>query len=222
MFKILVFLAVVAGLGYWYWTSTPEFAVLQVRDSIREHDLKKFSHYVDSESVASNLVDDLLTKPMQQSFGPGVLGRVIANGIVGFFKQPLVKSMEQQIERFVETGESGASVTANGDASGGIDDGNISLGKVDSRLGFRKHAYKGIAYDHKDGKVTTVGVTFHNELYDKDLVLDLKMRDQGGYWEVIELSNFPEFAGKIMEYESSRLQNSEPGAPGDKKGTQKI
>jgi hypothetical protein len=220
MFKFSVLLAIVLGLGYWYWTSTPEFAVLQVRDAIRDHDLKKFSHYVDSESVASNLVDDLLTKPMQQSFGSGVVGKVLATGIVGFFKQNLVKSMEQQIDRFVETGDSGASVSAaNGDGGAQIDDGTVSLGKVDSRLGFRKHAYKGIAYDQKNGKIATVGVKFHNELYDKDLILDLKMRDEGGYWEVVELSNFPDFAGKIMEYESARLQNGETG---DKKGTDKI
>jgi hypothetical protein len=220
MFKFLVLLAIVLGLGYWYWTSTPEFAVLQVRDAIRDHDLKKFSQYVDNESVASNLVDDLLTKPMQQSFGSGVLGKVLATGIVGFFKQNLVKSMEQQIDRFVETGESGANVSAtDGDGGAQIDDGTVSLGKVDGRLGFRKHAYKGIAYDQKNGKIATVGVKFHNELYDKDLILDLKMRDEGGYWEVVELSNFPEFAGKIMEYESARLQNGESG---DKKGTDKI
>jgi len=48
------------------------------------------------------------------------------------------------------------------------------------------------------------------------------MRDEGGHWEVIELSNFPEFAGKIMEYESERLQNAQPGSVSDKKGTEKI
>jgi hypothetical protein len=209
MFKFLILLAVITGIGYWYWTTTPEFAVFQVRDAIRDHDLKKFSHYVDDEAVASNLVDDLLTKPMQQSLGAGVVGNVLVNGIVGLFKQNLVKSMEQQIRSFVETGNSGAAVSANAPDSSVISGQDVSLGKIDSRLGFRKHAYKGIAYDNKNGKIATVGVKFHNELYDKDLVLDLKMRDEGGYWEVIELSNFPEFAGKVMDYESQRLKNSE-------------
>jgi hypothetical protein len=186
MFKFLILLAMVlGGAGYWYWTTTPEFAVLQVKEAIHDHDLKKFSRYVDSEAVASNLVDDLLTKPMQQSFGSGVIGNVIANGIVSFFKQNLVKSMEEQIRSFVETGNSGAAVSANAPDSSVINNQDISLGKIDSRLGFRKHAYKGIAYDNKNGKIATIGVKFHNELYDKDLVLDLKMRDEGGYWEVI-------------------------------------
>jgi hypothetical protein len=205
MVKFLVLLAIVAGLGYWYWTTTPEFAVQQVRNAVREHDLKKFKQYADTESVASNLVDDLLTKPMQQALGPGVFGQVIVGGIVGMFKPVFVKGVEKQLIHFVETGEL-RDQTADGSADDDVQ--GISLGKLDGRFGFRKHAFRSIEYDKRDGKVATVGVKLHNEVYNKDLVLDLKLHDEGGYWQVVELSNFPEFVGKIMEYEAGSLTDS--------------
>jgi hypothetical protein len=199
MFRILVLLAILGGLGYCYWTTTPEFAMREVRNAVRQHDLTKFQKYVDTETLASGMVDDLLAKPMQDMCGPGVLGKWVVAGFVGFFKPDLVKTAKEQINHFVETGEFVRKESSDVD-------NKMSLGNIDHRFGFRKHAFKGIEYDHKDGKVALLGLQFHNEVYNKDLTLEVKMRDVGGYWRLAEITNFPTVSAKIIEWETSHAR----------------
>jgi hypothetical protein len=105
------------------------------------------------------------------------------------------------------------SFVENGDFKSSSESGStLSLGSVDKRLGFRKHAFKGIEYSKVTGKIALMGLRFHNETYDRDLVLELKMEDEGGYWRIIQLTNFPEFIGKILDAEYQR-QGSETREP---------
>lgn len=160
--------------------------------------MPKFRKYVDVDSVSSRMVDDFLTEPVKQALGPNVLGQWIIAGLMGFIKPDLVKAVNDDLISFVE----------NGDFKSNAESGTtLSLGTVDKRLGFRKHAFKGTEYCKVTGKIAIVGLRFHNETYDRDLILELKMEDAGGYWRAIQLTNFPEFIGKILEAEYQRQRH---------------
>jgi hypothetical protein len=208
MFRFLILVALVGGLGYWYWTTTPEYAIEQVRNSVRDHDLVKFQKYADTDAIASNIVDDFLEKPMQEVLGAGLLGRFLTAGLVGMFKQEMVTGTKEQVVRFVETGDFV-------DKSKSVDSGvaPTPLEQVDKRLGFRNHAFKEIESVHKDGKIATVDILVHNQVYNKDLKVELKMNDMGGYWRLTELSNFPEITAKIVEWEVDAAKQNADGQP---------
>jgi hypothetical protein len=214
MFRFLILLVLVGGLGYWYWTTTPEYAIEQVRNSVRDHDLVKFQKYADTDAIASNMVDDFLAKPMQEVLGTGLLGRFLTAGLVSMFKQEMVTGTKEQILRFVETGDFV-------DRSKAIDPGSspTPLEQVDKRLGFRNHAFKEIQSIHKDGKIATVDILVHNQVYNKDLTVELKMHDLGRIWRVTELSNLPEITAKIVEWEVTAAKQN---ADGQSVKTEKI
>jgi len=217
MLRVLVILLILGAAGWWYWTTTPEFSIRRVKQAVKDHDLTTFNKYVEMDSVASGMVDDLFTIPMQNVLGTGVgmLGRWFVAGAVGLLKPPLVVGIKEDLSRFVTTGrfiseEEGA---ASGDEASSS---QFSLGLMDSRFGFRKHAFRKIEYEHKDGKFCTMGLLFHNEVYNKDLVLEVKMHDEGGYWRLIQLTNFPQFMAKLVQFqvagvEPSQQRTQQPG-----------
>jgi hypothetical protein len=205
MVRILIVFIILGSIGYWYWTRTPEYSIEKVKQSIKQHDLVTFQKYVDMDSVASGIVDDLLAAPMRHLLGPGILGQWVVAGIVGVFKRPLADGIKDDISHFVTTGEL---VRSEEGSETEPKRARLSLGSLDGRFGFRKHAFRRVEYDLKNGSVCTLGLLLHNEVYNQDLVLDVKMRESGGFWRVFELSNLPAFTGKLVELESGSHDGS--------------
>jgi len=73
LLPFLLVLIIGAGLGYLYWTTTPQYAIGQVKDAIKNHDLKTFEQYADVDAISSNMVDAFLTEPMQRTLGQSII-----------------------------------------------------------------------------------------------------------------------------------------------------
>ena len=225
-FKLLtaiVFIAFVVGGAYFYWTTTPQYSIEQVKVAVKSHDLVKFEKYFDVNSVSAQMVDDFLTQPMQQIAGGSSLANILVTGIVGFFKPNLAAVVKNEIEDFVVSGRfsranhtlpessdessvSGSQVVVTDQASEGKPPGRMTLTNFDKRFGFRKHAFKTIRYCNIDGDVASAELIFHNEIYNADLPLDLQLQKIENHWRIIRLTNFPAFVSEI-----AHLQTTSPG-----------
>jgi hypothetical protein len=194
---LLVVIVIAAAAGWWYWTTTPQYSVLKIHDAVKSHDLASFQKYVDVDSVASHMVDDLLTKPVQNALGPGIVGQLLGFGIGMLVKPMLVASMKQEITDYV-TGEASASTSWNSNDRYQPVGAHIFRG-IPGQLGFTGKVYKGIDYVRTEGKVSLVGLKLYNEKYNADLVLELKLRNADGYWRLTELSNLQSFMSKITD-----------------------
>jgi hypothetical protein len=208
---LTLFLIVVAlaGGGYWYWTTTPGYAVLQIKDALKEHDVAKFNKYVDLDSVASNVIDVFVQTPMGifDAFGP--VGRIVGVGLVGFVKPQLVDAIKLEINQLILQGNLAKSQDSSeykrtADARSffmeSSKEGNkLSVKKLIRQLGFSGKALRGVKYSNVEGKQATIGLTVYNAKYDTELVLDLRMHDMGGYWRVVQFSNLPQFIDEVMK-----------------------
>ena len=55
------------------------------------------------------------------------------------------------------------------------------MSNLDHHLGFRKHAFKEIAYAKVDGDNAQVQLIMHNARFNVDLPLDVSMRKMDGF-----------------------------------------
>ena len=127
----------------------------------------------------------------------------MAEGFVQLLKPRLVDLMEEQAIRFVEQG---SFEPADEEVLGGEE---LSLQAMSSNL--VGESFDGIAYTKTEGKVALVGLGFHHAQLDADLVLELKLRDMGGYWRLVEFSNVSALMEQISELTEQRL--AEANAP---------
>ncbi|HEY9870671.1 MAG TPA: hypothetical protein V6D08_16005, partial [Candidatus Obscuribacterales bacterium] len=215
LLTLLLLLAVLAGAGYWYWTTTPEYSIREARGAIKTHDIDKFRKYVDAESVASGMVDSFLAGPTREMRGLGIVGHLLTFGLVTFIKPGLVAGLKQEMLDMVERGVQAAQPQddapgpssphsdGGGDAEtpGATASDGISLKRTMSTFGFKGKLYNGTEYTRREGKLAVVGLKLYNQKYNRDFVLDVKLRDMGGYWQVIGLPNLTQLLQELIKLE---------------------
>jgi len=206
---VFVVLLVACGFGgFWWWTTTPQYSIEQVKVAVKSHDLQKFNKYVDVDTASSRMVDDFLDKPMRKVLEPSLIGEVFVAGVIGLFRPHLASGIKHEIISYVESGSFKPSADpSDTDRVAPIPSwmsgrSSVSLDAADSHFGFRAHSFKGVASTQVSGALAQVELLFHNDKYNRDLNLDVQMRKMDGYWQVIELSNFPEFCGKLARLQA--------------------
>ncbi|HNB22764.1 MAG TPA: hypothetical protein PKZ32_10110 [Candidatus Melainabacteria bacterium] len=106
MWKIaIVFLLVAVNFGYWYWTTTPFYSILEIKESIVHHDLKTFEQYVDVERVSSHMIDGFLTPQVRSRLSKGVLGDMLGSSLISLVKPTLMDIIKNEVSHFVESNQ---------------------------------------------------------------------------------------------------------------------
>lgn len=200
LFSVLILLTVIACGGMWFWTTTPQYSIDQIKESIKSHDRQKFDKHVNMNEFASGMVDDVLTDPFREVMGGGMIGRWIVAGMSGFIKPSIVSGVKDELYDLVERGDLSKS-----------EGGTVS--SLNDRLCLTQNEFKRISQIKTEGKLANVTLLLHNVPHNKDVSLEVKMRDMGGYWQVVRMVNFPEFAGEL-----SALENSSDGVHKGKGG----
>lgn len=205
MTRILLVLILIAGIacgGFWFWTTTPQYSISQIKEAIKTHDRKKFDKHVDVNDFAAGMVDDVLMQPMQEAVGGGMAGRWVAAGMSALLKPTLVSGIKEELYSLVGTGSFGEP-----DAESAF-----SLHQMEQQMCLKSHDFKRIEQIKTDGKLAQATLVLHNDKHNKDLKLDVQMRDMGGYWQVTRMLNFPEFTAQLLEMETAHAGGKPAGS----------
>jgi len=184
-----------AAFAYWHWTRTPTYSLRQMQKALETHDVAKFEKYVDVKCVSSRLIDDMMIEALKESqsqSGAEALGTALGAGLVQLMKPRLVGAVHEQFIRLVERGSFRSSTPATSESASE----ESSLRSMSEQIGADDGSFKGIEYIKKQGKIALVGLEFRNAELDADLVLELKLRDMGGYWQLVEFANLTELLQK--------------------------
>lgn len=251
----LFFVTVVLGLAYWYWTTTPTYALSQIVGAVKNKDTETFEKYVDIESIAERAIDDVLHGKARESGMFGSMDNMIGVGIIGLFKPEIAEIAKTQVLKFIEAGSLASSAgelgktvpaaaivsasstsssassststsststtttstgsasttstekSADADPTAGISE-NSMVGKYTRKMkigpqlkayGLSKQGFKGIDYLKIEGPTAYIGFKFHSEKFNRDIIIEIKMEDAGGYWRVTELSNLNDLINTYIE-----------------------
>ncbi len=103
VYPIFILTAVV-GLVYWYWTTTPGYALTQIVFAVKNKDPDTFEKYVDIENIAYHAVDDVLHGPARESGIFGNFDSMIGIGIISLFKPEIAEIARSQVLNFIKAG----------------------------------------------------------------------------------------------------------------------
>ena len=182
---VLLFLCLLMAGGaawYWYYTRSPKYSLAQAKKAADAHDLATFEKYVDVRGVSRSIVDQAYREAQRGQKPPDSdmerTGRAIGEGLVALVKPRLAEELAVQISKAVESGTPPSTTAGRG---------GFSLGGVLSGLRTDLH-FEAFEYERRSGSVANVGVLVRNPK-NEEILLDLKMRDLGGYWQVAEITN---------------------------------
>lgn len=194
---LVVGVLLISGAGYWYWTTTPQYSLRCIGKSITKHDLATFKKYVDLNTVTSRAVDDLINVSMND---PEVADQGVnefAQGVVKLLKPQLVEVFTKEVESYIESG------TFKGEKD--TEGSGFSPEDLWKKTGGKSAKLNGISSVKKEGKIALVGLKLQLPEYNSEIVLDLKMRDRGTYWQLVEISNIGDVIVDLDKLEKDKL-----------------
>jgi hypothetical protein len=182
----IIFILIVGCLiGYFgYYVKTPEYSLGIIKTSIQKHDWETFSKHVDSDQLLSSAYDGFVGYALDKANDDTI--KAFAGSFIVMMKPGVVKEMNNNLKRYVETG----------DAQGNHESKDKAVEAADNlkkQTNFDRDEYKGIAYTKKNDNIAVVGLKIYDKQLTKEFIVDLKMRElSDGTWQVIEWSNAKE------------------------------
>ena len=112
VFPLALFTSVMS-LVYWYWTTTPQYALAAVVMSITNHDTQMFEKYVDVDTVSGRAFDEIVDGPARRMI-LGKYDQMIGAGFLRFFKNDAIGIAHEKAIDFVATNHSSVNIGAAG------------------------------------------------------------------------------------------------------------
>ncbi|WP_196607172.1 DUF2939 domain-containing protein [Pectinatus frisingensis] len=197
-----IIIAIIVGImaGYFlYYKKTPTYSLNLIRESVKNHDWDTFQKHVDVDSIASSAIDDLMNNEMNKDSNKNDLGNTFAAGLVNMMKPALTSAIKDEIKKSVQGTDSGSD--NNKTASN-----NEITKNAAKNLDVKDIGFSDIAYTKKENNTAVVGISLLDKQLNKTFILDVKMRQlNDGTWQVIQLSNLPEYMDKIEAAKKEKI-----------------
>ena len=204
VFIIIFLLLAIAGVVFWQYTTTPRYSLLQIKKAYDKHDFTSFEKYVDIETVTNSLVNQFLEKTLEANRTKDkeeIIGESFYKGLIEALKPKLNTIAKDQIADIIETGKF-EEQKKNENSKDKESSSSNTLDRSDNV----KNIFQGIEYEKKEGKICYVGLKILNEKSNSTSTIDIKMRDKGGYWQVIEVLDILKF-GETLDGSNSKFFN---------------
>ncbi|MBP9094742.1 DUF2939 domain-containing protein, partial [bacterium] len=102
-------LAAIAGGGYWYWTTTPLYALQALMLAVQNHDGQAFSKRVDVKGAVENMLQDVLVYPALSTPNLSSFQKQVATGAITMaktqIKDELLKSIYRSLSAPIQYGD---------------------------------------------------------------------------------------------------------------------
>lgn len=98
---VCLILAGAAGAGYLWWTTTPQFALTQIRDSIKTRDAKTFNKFVDVAQLVTRFTDDVIFVPAERTKNLTRFQRAVGLGAFRIAKVSIDNALIFQIQKWI-------------------------------------------------------------------------------------------------------------------------
>jgi hypothetical protein len=198
----LVVALVAAGGGFWYWTTTPQYALEQIKDSAAQHELSKFQKYFDIDQVADSMVKDLMTSELRKTLGGEALERVLSSGLASEseVQHEVASGIEEDIKTLVKTGSFSASGESPSDQA--------SMGALDKRLGIKTLSLKELKGIKVDGNTAMVTMLLHNGKFNADFEFLGELQNKDNCWQATRIVNVVDCFRKLFKLEKQSIKSS--------------
>ncbi|WP_192822647.1 DUF2939 domain-containing protein [Rufibacter sp. LB8] len=196
----LVVLVLLGAGGYWLckrYGQGPEYSLYQIKRAVDNQDMAALEKYIDVERTSANLLDQTLQAGMadlpeqERAMAAIFLGMAMASQ-----KEKMLSALREQIEHYVAKSNAGQTPPSGMSAQEWEQiQAVLPLQKLLEESQLAQSKLEGISYVNKQDTLAVVGLELSIPAQSKPVVVDVQMRDRGGYWQVIGLPN----AGEVLK-----------------------
>ncbi|WP_210462439.1 DUF2939 domain-containing protein [Rufibacter roseolus] len=203
MKKIMVWLSIlvlVSAVGYWLYkryAQGPEFSLYQIKKAVDNRDLAALEKYVDVDRTTASFLDQAVQAGMaelpqkEQALAAMALGMAMASK-----KEEVLQTLRGGIEEYVahRKGLDGRPATVTEEEWQQLQ-AVLPIQKLLKENPLSNGRLEGISYVNRTDTVAVVGLDLRVPSQPNPVIVEVKMRDRDGYWQVVGLPN----AGVVMK-----------------------
>jgi len=188
-FSIILFLLiiVISGIFFWKLMISPGYSLKQLDQAISEHDVIAFNKYVDLDAT----IDGLIVQTWQYYTSDEEIGsrwseirNEISNSLLSVVKPNLKELIKKEVLDYIATGQ----WTSN-EAGKENKISSIVIQVIKEKIDPEQWDQQSINYTEINGNIAHVGLTYFDKAKETNFLLEVKMRNMKGYWQIIEISN---------------------------------
>jgi len=174
MAGVLVLIIAVSTIFYWNFRHSPQYSLKQAFLAVKNHDVATFEKHVELDKVLDKLKSDFQIERRNINTKDNLLWNIYR-----LFAYNETSELKKQIINDIES-------ISNNDINNQQKQYIFNI----SDISMLKYNFKDIKCVKKEGVLATVGLSFFNFVNKQDYTMELIMRKQNGYWQLIELRNF--------------------------------
>jgi hypothetical protein len=196
LFAALLAIAV-AFIGYVFiYKPMPEYSLRQVERAARANDSARFFRHVDLEAVSGSLSDQFMRYVAQEPDTDTLVSPQLEGAVSRYSRPELNRMFQTVVLDYVRHGKyPDAAVTQT--YAGGMSPTDMLLRLQDAIV--EKLTFRGFKTLEKRDGYAQVAANFYVSGTDERLPLEFRMRDQGRYWQIVEVVNLDDFLRRIAD-----------------------
>jgi hypothetical protein len=188
-FYIFVILLIIVFSGFFLWRMmvSPQYSLRQLEKAMDEQNVTAFNKYVAVDEVVDSIVvqtwEYYTSKEETGSRWSGIRNE-IGNTLLSVVKPNLKEIIKKEVLDYIATGQWSSSEEEK--------ENNISsivIQVIKEKIDPEQWDQQSINYTEINGNIAQVGLTYLDKKKEANFLLEVKMRNMNGYWQIIEISN---------------------------------
>ncbi|MDD3641466.1 MAG: hypothetical protein WCV43_01950 [Candidatus Caldatribacteriota bacterium] len=184
---IFLLIIVIIGVFLWRVLISPQYSLKKLEDAMEENNVTAFNKYVDLDATVDGIIEqtwNFYTSGETTGSRWSEIRNEIGSSLLSVVKPNIKEMVKKEVLSYISTGQWPGSSPDN---QNGISElvMNLIRDKIDPSQWDRQS----INYTKIAGDTAYIGLTYYDESNKTNFIVEVKMRDMSGYWQVIEISN---------------------------------
>jgi len=194
---IISAIVLISAFCCWQIMTSPQYSLKQIKKAIPEHDVVAFDKYVDLDVVVDSIIKQVWTY-YSSSESPTSkwieIRNEIGESIVSVIKPNLKEVIKKEVYNYIITGHK-KDVNSQGESSLS----SLLIKMIKERIDPEQWEYQTINYVEKKEDIALLGLTYYDWSKEANFIIELKMRNMKGYWQLLEITNVAQLLN-ILRY----------------------
>jgi len=176
---------------------SPQYSLKQIKKAIPQHNVTAFDEYVDLDEVVDNVIVhtwQYYTAKEKTGSRWSEISNEISNSLISAVKPNLKEIVKKEILAYVATGQ-----WASTDADDNNEISTVIIKMIKRRIDPEQWDYQSINFTKIEGETASIGLTYYDQVKETNFLVELKMKDMKGYWQLVEITNVAQLINMFQE-----------------------
>ena len=187
---LLAFFIVIIGVIIsWKIRISQQYSLKQLKKAIANDNLVAFDKYVNLDRTIDRAVDQIwqyFSSPASENGKSGWVNvrNEIGYSLLSMAKPNLKEIIKKEVYNHIISEELSEDKSEENNSLS-----NLLMKMVYERINLEDWEYQSINYATTSGDIAFLGLTYYDQSRDANFVVEVKMRNMKGYWQIVEITN---------------------------------